>query len=101
VSLITPEAAANILGIKRQTLYLWAREGRVPYYRLGKRLIKFDREELLEWFRVERSSDCHETEKVEASAPHPSGKRLRLSEKDSPEIQTRRERYKAMLGMVE
>ncbi len=53
-ALITAAAAAALLGVRKQTVYLWARQGRVPYYRVG-RLLKFDGEELLNSFRVEAS----------------------------------------------
>lgn len=99
-SLITVEEAATLLGVKRQTVYLWVRQGLIPFYRVGKRLIKFDRDELLACFKVERSVPPRPTRKVELGA-HTLAEPFRALEKaESPEVKKRRERYRAMLGVV-
>ena len=47
-TLLTVEEAAAILRIKRGTLYSWASSGKVPYRKVGS-LLRFDREELMQW----------------------------------------------------
>jgi excisionase family DNA binding protein len=44
-------AAAQLGGLNPETLRRWAREGRVPYYRVGRRVC-FDIDELRDVFRV-------------------------------------------------
>jgi excisionase family DNA binding protein len=47
---------AERLGIPRQTVDLWARQKRIPFCGLG-RLIKFEEEEVLAYFKVEADKD--------------------------------------------
>jgi excisionase family DNA binding protein len=95
----TVEDAAKLLGVKRQTVYLWVRQGLIPCYRVGKRLIKFDTNELLASFKVEPSVTPQQP-KVEVS-PHSLNEPFRvLKQKESPEAKKQRERYRAMLGVV-
>ena len=100
-TLITAEKAAELLGVNRQTVYLWVRRGQLPFYRVGKRLIKFDEEELLAWFKMERCvTASQKTQRVELGA-HPLTEPFRTLERDeSPEAKKRRERYRTMLGVV-
>lgn len=99
-TLITVEEAARLLGVKRQTVYLWVREGSIPCYRVGKRLIKFDADELLACFKVERSGATTRPPKIEVST-RPLDEPFRaLEQDDSPEAKKRRERYRALLGVV-
>jgi excisionase family DNA binding protein len=98
--LVTAEEAARLLGVKRQTLYLWVRQGLVPCYRIGKRLIKFDRAELLSCFKVERSVTRPLASKIEVGV-RPLGEPFRVMGKaESPEEKKQKERYRAMLGVV-
>ena len=98
--LITPQEAAALLGVKRQTIYLWVRQGMIPCYRTGKRLIKFDRDELLASFKIERVVTTPQAPKVEVSA-HPLSEPFRaLGRAESPEAKQQKERYRAMLGVV-
>ena len=53
-SLITPNQIAELLGIQTQTVYLWVRQKRIPFYRVG-RLIKFDEQEVLAHFKSSRA----------------------------------------------
>ena len=54
--MVTANELAERLGIPRQTVDLWARQKRIPFYGLG-RLIKFDEEEVLAYFKVEADKD--------------------------------------------
>ena len=40
---------AELLGLKTSTLYAMVSRQQIPYVRLGKRLVRFDRDQLLEW----------------------------------------------------
>ncbi|MGD0443163.1 MAG: helix-turn-helix domain-containing protein [Edaphobacter sp.] len=46
--LLSAEDAGNLLGIHPVTLLRWAREGRVPHWRLGRK-VKFRASELNSW----------------------------------------------------
>ena len=60
-SLVGADDLARHLGIKTQTVYLWVRQKRIPFYRVG-RLVKFDLDEVLEHFKVEVERDEGGTE---------------------------------------
>jgi excisionase family DNA binding protein len=51
--LMTVEEAAEFLGVGRNTLYLAAREGRIPSFKVGA-LIRFDLDELRAWLDSNR-----------------------------------------------
>ncbi len=46
---ITYEQAAQVLGLKVNTLYSMVATKRVPHVRLGPRLVRFSRKALAEW----------------------------------------------------
>lgn len=46
--LLTPEACADFLGIKVNTLYVMKSQGRIPYRKVGH-LLRFDFDEIVEW----------------------------------------------------
>ena len=46
---------AEWLGVTRQAVYKFAREGRIPHYRVGKALV-FDRAELEKWLEDNRGA---------------------------------------------
>lgn len=98
--LVTAEEAARLLGVKRQTVYLWARQGLVPFYRVGKRLIKFDREELLSCFKVEQSVTVPSSPKIDIGRRSLAEPFRALEKAESPEATKQKERYRAMLGVV-
>jgi len=52
--LLTVREAAQILGIKEQTLHLWASQRRIPHYKLGKKAVRFKEEELTAWIDARR-----------------------------------------------
>ena len=99
-ALITPQEAAILLGVKKQTIYLWVRQGLIPCYRIGKRLIKFDKDELLASFKIERTVTKSRTPKVEVNTHALSAPFRALGQDESPEAKKQRERYRAMLGVV-
>lgn len=46
--LLSIATAAHDLGVHPQTMRLWIREGRLPAYRVGKRFVRVDWDELIE-----------------------------------------------------
>jgi excisionase family DNA binding protein len=98
--LVTAQEAAKLLGVKRQTLYLWVREGLVPFYRVGKRLIKFDKDELLSCFKVERSVTESIAPKIEMGARSLTAPFRALEKTESAEVTKQKERYRARVGVV-
>lgn len=51
--LLTLQEAAQFLGIGRNTLYVAAREGRIPSFKVGA-LVRFDVDELRAWLEANR-----------------------------------------------
>jgi excisionase family DNA binding protein len=47
--MMTYEQAAELLGLKVATLYAMVSQRRVPHVRMGNRLVRFSRNELLAW----------------------------------------------------
>ena len=47
--LIGSAEAAKLLGIERTTMYQWTSKKLIPFVRVSRNLIKFDREELQSW----------------------------------------------------
>ena len=45
---LTPAQAAEFLGVKLNTIYKWVQTKQIPYRKHG-RLIRFFRDDLLEW----------------------------------------------------
>ena len=51
--LLTVEEAAEFLGLSRNNLYIAAREGRIPSFKVGS-LVRFDLDELRSWLDANR-----------------------------------------------
>src|SRR5437868_9272100 len=60
-NLISANEIATVLGIQCQTVYLWVRQKRIPFYRVG-RLVKFDEDEVLARFKANTESDAERSE---------------------------------------
>jgi excisionase family DNA binding protein len=81
--LISANDIAERLGIQCQTVYLWVRQKRIPFYRVG-RLVKFDEAEVLARFKADIDDDNNErpekdTLKVQSSRGRHSVKRIIIS----------------------
>src|SRR5207248_2540676 len=114
-NLISATEIAAVLGIQCQTVYLWVRQKRIPFYRVG-RLVKFDEDEDLAQFKTDAESDIKQSSEedsltVQTARGRQSVKRFTISNNrpvdprrafgsESPQIAERRQRYMAMLGMV-
>ena len=46
-------AAANHLGVTKNTLYSWVSQKRIPYVKIG-RLVKFDRDDIDAWIESQK-----------------------------------------------
>lgn len=100
--LISANEIADRLGIQCQTVYLWVRQRRIPFYRVG-RLVKFDELEVLARFKGEvvkqESSDGHAPERVAIRRNVIVDSRRDLGS-NSSQTTEQSERYRAMLKMV-
>ena len=100
--LIRAGEIAERLGIQCQTVYLWVRQRRIPFYRVG-RLVKFDELEVLARFKGEadkqKSSDSHAPERV-AIRRNVIVDPPRALSSNSSQTTEQSERYRAMLKMV-
>jgi excisionase family DNA binding protein len=46
--LISPESAAEMLGVKKSTIYAWVSQRKIPHLKIGH-LIKFDVAQIESW----------------------------------------------------
>ena len=53
--MITSGDIAKIIGIKEATIKLWARDGKIPCYKIGS-LYKFDRKGIMKWIESKKIS---------------------------------------------
>lgn len=103
-ALVTADVLAEQLGIKTQTVYLWVRQKRLPFYRVG-RLVKFDLDEVLAHFKVELGRNDDTQSKTKRSRPYvgsPIDPFRVLKNADpplTPEQRARRKRYEEMLKL--
>jgi excisionase family DNA binding protein len=111
--LVSAIEIAETLGVQSQTVYLWVRQKKIPFYRVG-RLVKFDEAEVLARFKadsedghcadegtlnVETSRGRQKVERFTISNHRPIDPRRAFGSKSSQSTE-QRERYMAMLGMV-
>jgi excisionase family DNA binding protein len=52
--LLTPQEAADYLGLGLNTIYIWAREGRLPSYKISGAVLRFDANEVRAWLEEHR-----------------------------------------------
>ena len=99
--MITANEIAERLGIQTQTVYLWVRQKRIPFYRVG-RLIKFDEQEVLAHFKVEVEKD--DPGKKQAGNRTPTFRRTKEIDpfrtfRSKPELTPDQRRYRKLLGL--
>ncbi len=58
-SLMTAEEVAKYLNVDETTIYVWAKEGKIPAAKLG-RLWRFDGDEIEKWVKSKKSSAAGE-----------------------------------------
>jgi excisionase family DNA binding protein len=99
-SLITANQIAERLDIQTQTVYLWVRQKRIPFYRVG-RLIKFDEQEVLAHFKVEVEKE--DSGKRQTGKRHPTFRSTTEIDpfrtlRSKPELTPDQRRYRKLLG---
>jgi len=52
---LTIEELSDRLGVKKTTLYSWVASGLIPHLRLGRRLIRFRKEDIDQWLESQRA----------------------------------------------
>jgi excisionase family DNA binding protein len=105
-ALISASEIAERLGIQHQTIYLWVRQKRIPFYRVG-RLVKFDEAEVLTHFKSDadpqRAEEEHAEKRIVLSKGRTIGRRRAHgsnSSQTTEQATEQSERYRAMLMMV-
>ena len=101
--LIGSAEAAKLLGIERTTLYQWTSKKLIPFIRVSRNLIKFDRAELQSWIVERRIEAIGEgtgqrpgrkaTDKVPTDGTR--GKALATSKKEKPKDSARSKERRA------
>jgi len=51
--LLTPQEVADLLSVRKSTIYQWTHQGYIPFVKLGK-FVRFNQDKVMEW--VERKS---------------------------------------------
>lgn len=64
--LLRPEDVAEMLGVKKSTVYQWSHRGYIPHIKLGK-LLRFDEEAVIEWLE-KKSSQGRLSQKIDVCA---------------------------------
>ena len=54
MELLTYKAASRLLGLRIGTLYSMVSRREIPHVRLGRRIVRFDPNELTEWINARR-----------------------------------------------
>jgi excisionase family DNA binding protein len=55
---LTPRQVAKRYGISVPTVYRWVREGQLPAVRLGKRVLRFDKDAIDQWELEKHKPEC-------------------------------------------
>ena len=51
LELLTAEEVADLLHVALATVRSWTSEGKIPFYRVGGRAVRYDRVEILDWLK--------------------------------------------------
>ncbi len=60
--LLTPQQIAELIGVKRSTIYQWTHQGFIPHVKLG-RLVRFSETAVMKWVE-DRSTNGRKTRRV-------------------------------------
>jgi len=52
--LLTPQEVADLLSVRKSTIYQWTHQGYIPHVKLGK-FVRFKEDKVMEW--VDRKSN--------------------------------------------
>jgi excisionase family DNA binding protein len=59
MALLAVKALSEWLEVRPSTIYLWAEQGVIPHFKLG-RLLRFDAEEIATWLQHQRRAVSHD-----------------------------------------
>ncbi len=54
LELLDAEEVAKLLHVSLATIRSWTSEGRIPFYRVGGRAVRYGRAEILDWLQSQR-----------------------------------------------
>ena len=55
---VGPQELSQLLDLKVDTIYAWAWQRKIPYFKIG-RLVKFDLKEIEAWLKDKRVKEIH------------------------------------------
>ena len=53
--ILTVQEVAELLKVDPNTIYLWAKDEKIPHSRIGKATLRFIRSEILQWMQNKNS----------------------------------------------
>lgn len=56
---INAKQCAELLGVSTWTVYEWVKAEKIPHYRVGEKLIRFNRLEVEEWLKGKRPAGMY------------------------------------------
>jgi excisionase family DNA binding protein len=54
--LLTMQQVGDLIGVDRSTVYNWKRKGLLPYYKIGRRAVRFKLAEILQWLGTQKKN---------------------------------------------
>lgn len=60
--LLTPQEVADLLQVRKSTIYQWTHQGFIPHIKLRKNVLRFRHDRVMEW--LEKRSVKGRTERV-------------------------------------
>ncbi len=59
---LTMKEVGDLMGVDRSTIYNWKRRGVLPYYKIGKRAVRFKLTEILQWLDIQKRDSGRDNE---------------------------------------
>lgn len=56
---LNPKELSEYLGLKPDTIYSWIWQRKIPYFKIGGRLVKFDLREIEEWLKEQHVKEMN------------------------------------------
>lgn len=57
---LTPEETAEMIGMAKQTIYKMVHQKKIPYYKVGGKLIRFEQGEIIDWLEGKKIDEVKE-----------------------------------------
>ncbi len=80
--LLSIDELSKLLGVTKAAIYSWTCRKKIPYVKLGRKLLKFREDEIMKWIE-ERSVPLHEDKVSDKNQPRNSKHIKSSHEKDS------------------